>query len=237
MPSSSEVVVFWLVRGVSPSPAARRLCRDLAGGGGSSGSAKWARIFLIGPGSVMKAIRRMSPPQFGHSSGNSSATRASSFAHTIREVSCDAVEERDPDARIDGKPAVLPGEHVGGGPCRRMPRRIPCGTSCRPRGRSRSRGCRTRDSRGVHPRRIPARAAASVAVMRKVPDERVMDRRDVAPERRDDARAIERRGASGGHAADAREEHERVVGDAEQIERRGMDRWPAGALNPKDLYS
>jgi len=25
-----------------------------------------------------------------------------------------AVDERDPDARIDGKPAVLPGEHVGG---------------------------------------------------------------------------------------------------------------------------
>jgi hypothetical protein len=26
-----------------------------------------------------------------------------------------AVEERDPDARVDGKPAVLPGNHVGGG--------------------------------------------------------------------------------------------------------------------------
>jgi hypothetical protein len=26
-----------------------------------------------------------------------------------------AVEERDPDARVDRKPAVLPGEHVGGG--------------------------------------------------------------------------------------------------------------------------
>jgi len=26
-----------------------------------------------------------------------------------------AVEERDPDTRVDGKPAVLPGEHVGGG--------------------------------------------------------------------------------------------------------------------------
>ena len=39
------------------------------------------------------------------------------------------------------------------------PRRTPCGTSCRPRGRIRSRGCRTRDSRGVPPRRSPARAA------------------------------------------------------------------------------
>jgi hypothetical protein len=26
-----------------------------------------------------------------------------------------AVEERDPDTRVDGKPAVLPGKHVGGG--------------------------------------------------------------------------------------------------------------------------
>ncbi len=26
-----------------------------------------------------------------------------------------AVEERDPDTRVDGKPTVLPGEHVGGG--------------------------------------------------------------------------------------------------------------------------
>ena len=26
-----------------------------------------------------------------------------------------AVEECDPDARVDGKPAVLPGKHVGGG--------------------------------------------------------------------------------------------------------------------------
>jgi len=41
-------------------------------------------IFRIGPGSVMKAISRMSPPQFGHSSGNSSPTRARSFAHAIR---------------------------------------------------------------------------------------------------------------------------------------------------------
>jgi len=31
------------------------------------------------------------------------------------------------------------------------PRRIPCGTSCRPRGRSRSRGARTRDSAASRP--------------------------------------------------------------------------------------
>ncbi|MFM7206796.1 MAG: hypothetical protein ACKO4T_09020 [Planctomycetaceae bacterium] len=38
----------------------------------------------------MNAISRMSPPQFGHSSGNSSPTRAISFAQAIREVSCEA---------------------------------------------------------------------------------------------------------------------------------------------------
>ena len=58
-------------------------------GGGSSGSPRCVRIFRIGPGSVMNAISRMSPPQFGHSSGNSSPTRAMSFAKVIREVSCE----------------------------------------------------------------------------------------------------------------------------------------------------
>ena len=58
-------------------------------GGGSSGSPKWARIFRIGPDSVMKAMSRMSPPHAGHSSGNSSPTRAISFAQAIREVSCE----------------------------------------------------------------------------------------------------------------------------------------------------
>jgi molybdopterin biosynthesis enzyme MoaB len=43
----------------------------------------------MGPGSVMNAISRMSPPQAGHSSGNSSPTRAMSFAQAIREVSCE----------------------------------------------------------------------------------------------------------------------------------------------------
>ena len=43
----------------------------------------------VSSGSVMNAISRMSPPQFGHSSGNSSPTRAMSFAQAIREVSCE----------------------------------------------------------------------------------------------------------------------------------------------------
>jgi len=47
-----------------------------------------------------------------------------------------------------------------------LPRRIPCGTSCRPRGRSRSRGARTGNSRGVRPRRIPARAARRLPARR-----------------------------------------------------------------------
>jgi hypothetical protein len=58
-------------------------------GGGSSGSPRCVRIFRIGPGSVMNAISRMSPPLVGHASGNSSPTRAISFAHAIREVSCE----------------------------------------------------------------------------------------------------------------------------------------------------
>jgi len=58
-------------------------------GGGSSGSPRCVRIFWIVPGSVMKEISRMSPPQFGHSSGNSSPNRAMSFAQAIRDVSCE----------------------------------------------------------------------------------------------------------------------------------------------------
>ena len=42
----------------------------------------------MGPGSVMNAISRMSPPQVGHASGTSSRTRAMSLAQAIREVSC-----------------------------------------------------------------------------------------------------------------------------------------------------
>jgi hypothetical protein len=37
----------------------------------------------------MKKISRMSPPHAGHSSGNSSPSRAMSFAQATREVSCD----------------------------------------------------------------------------------------------------------------------------------------------------
>jgi hypothetical protein len=48
-----------------------------------------AAVAWMGPGSVMNAIGRMSPPQFGHASGNSSPTRARSFAQAIREVSCE----------------------------------------------------------------------------------------------------------------------------------------------------
>ena len=60
-------------------------------GGGSSGSPRCVRIFRIGLGSVMNAISLMSLPQFGHSSGNSSPTRAMSFAQAIREVSCEGL--------------------------------------------------------------------------------------------------------------------------------------------------
>ena len=54
-----------------------------------SGSRRCVRIFRIGPGSVLNAISRMSPPQFGHSSGNFSPTQAMSFAQAIRDVSCE----------------------------------------------------------------------------------------------------------------------------------------------------
>ena len=56
---------------------------DLLTGGGSSGSPKCVRIFRNGPGSVMKAISRMSPPHARHAKGNSSPTRGSSFAHAF----------------------------------------------------------------------------------------------------------------------------------------------------------
>jgi|SanBayMetagenome_1026888.scaffolds.fasta_scaffold08910_2 hypothetical protein len=51
--------------------------------------AEGVRIFRIGSGSVMNAMRQMSPPHLGHSSGNSSPTRTMSLAQAIREVSCD----------------------------------------------------------------------------------------------------------------------------------------------------
>jgi hypothetical protein len=82
-------------------------------GVGSSGSPKCVRIFRIGPGwrtgsppqpevansakardgfalvKSLNAISRMSPPHPGHCSGNSSPTRAISFAHAIRDVACE----------------------------------------------------------------------------------------------------------------------------------------------------
>ena len=41
--------------------------------------------------SSLNAISRMSPPHAGHSRGNSSPPRARSFAHAIREVSCEGL--------------------------------------------------------------------------------------------------------------------------------------------------
>lgn len=58
-------------------------------GGNSSGSPKCVRIFRIAPGSVMKAISRISPPHPGHCSGNSSPTQAMSLAQAIREGACE----------------------------------------------------------------------------------------------------------------------------------------------------
>ena len=55
-------------------------------GGRGFSHKNWVRIW--GGRQVMNAISRMSPPQFGHSSGNS-PTRAISFAQAIRDVSCE----------------------------------------------------------------------------------------------------------------------------------------------------
>ena len=72
-------------------------------GDGSSGSPRCARIFRIGPGSVMNAMSRMLPLHPGHSSGNSSPTRAMSLAHAIREVSWEGGD--------GGPELVIRGEH------------------------------------------------------------------------------------------------------------------------------
>jgi arylsulfatase A len=69
----------------------------------------------MGPGSVMQAISRMSPPQPEHSSGNSSPTIPQQVFETPKMAGHVAVEARDADTRIDGNPDVLQGEHVGGG--------------------------------------------------------------------------------------------------------------------------
>ena len=84
----------WLDKDCGHSSACTRSSQSTGGpragdtGGGSSGSPTCVRIFRIVSGWVMKLIRRMSPPQFGHASGNASPTRANSFAQAIREVSC-----------------------------------------------------------------------------------------------------------------------------------------------------
>ena len=44
-----------------------------------------SKSFGSASGAVIKLISRMSPPQLGHASGNSSPTRASSFAQAIRD--------------------------------------------------------------------------------------------------------------------------------------------------------
>ena len=60
----------------------------------------------MGPGSVMKAIRRMSPPHAGHSSGNSSPTRAISFAQAIRELTARLADVPEGERR-DGPPQLV----------------------------------------------------------------------------------------------------------------------------------
>ena len=69
----------------------------------------------MGAGSVMNEMSRMSPPQAGHSSGNASAIRASSFAHAMRDVSWDrfSVSVSAPPAGWLSGPAG-PGLHVPG---------------------------------------------------------------------------------------------------------------------------
>jgi hypothetical protein len=56
-------------------------------GGGSSGSPRCVRIFRIGPGSVMNAMSRMSPPHPRARKRKLLAHRGMSLAHAIREVS------------------------------------------------------------------------------------------------------------------------------------------------------
>jgi hypothetical protein len=67
------------------------------GGWATSGRHRWwfqrfaemCENLADGPWLWWNAISRMSPPQLGHSSGNSSPARAMSFAQAIREVSCE----------------------------------------------------------------------------------------------------------------------------------------------------
>jgi hypothetical protein len=86
-------------------------------GGGPSGSRRCVRTFWIGPGSVMNAISRMSPPHRGHCGGSSSPICAISFVHATREVSC----ERTPVGRnhplLHGHRRDHVINEVGGGLC------------------------------------------------------------------------------------------------------------------------
>jgi hypothetical protein len=52
-------------------------------GESGGGSPRCVEIFRIGPGSVMNAISRMSPPHAADWSGNSSPTRAMSLAQAF----------------------------------------------------------------------------------------------------------------------------------------------------------
>ena len=50
---------------------------------GSTWAGSCRQSFGLGPGSVMNAMSRMSPPHPGHATGNSSPTRAMSFAFSV----------------------------------------------------------------------------------------------------------------------------------------------------------
>ena len=69
-------------------------------GGGSSGWPRCVRTFRIGPGLGVTRSAGYRRRTQGHSSGNSSPTRAMSFAQAIREVSC----ERGFEARHSSLP-------------------------------------------------------------------------------------------------------------------------------------
>ena len=90
-------------------------------GGGSSGSPRCVRICRMGPGSVMNAISRMSPPHAGHSSGNSSPTRARSFAQAIREVSWEGGLSHESQPWPVASPRADLGHDTARGPAHRDP--------------------------------------------------------------------------------------------------------------------
>jgi hypothetical protein len=77
--------------------------------GGSSGSPRCVRIFRNGPGSVMNEMSRMSPPHLGHSTGNSSPTRAMSLAQAIRKVSRKrSLSRESQQSPVASSPAACP---------------------------------------------------------------------------------------------------------------------------------